>query len=115
MSARPQTAPSANAIYRVDKFAVPAPAREEFLERVSATHALLRQQAGFLGDIILEQASGPGEFNFVTMVEWEGPEAIARAGEAVARMHSETGFDRHEMMDRLGIRADIANYQSLAV
>ncbi|MCC5779175.1 antibiotic biosynthesis monooxygenase [Nitratireductor sp. B36] len=115
MPAQSQASSNPGAIYRVDKFTVPVAAREEFLDRVSATHALLREQVGFAGDIILEQASGPGVFNFVTMVEWEGPEAIARAGEAVARMHSETGFDRLEMMDRLGIKADIANYRPLSV
>ncbi|WP_295809666.1 antibiotic biosynthesis monooxygenase family protein [uncultured Nitratireductor sp.] len=102
-------------VYRVDKFAVPVPAREEFLERVSATHETLRQQPGFVRDVILEQASGPGTFNFVTLVEWESPDAIERAGEAVARMHAQTGFDRHEMIARLGIAADIANYRALAI
>ncbi|MFC5585460.1 antibiotic biosynthesis monooxygenase family protein [Nitratireductor kimnyeongensis] len=115
MSAPSQAVSAPSAVYRVDKFTVPAAARDEFLDRVSATHALLRQQAGFLGDVILEQASGPGAFNFVTMVEWEGMEAIARAGKAVARMHSDIGFDRHEMMDRLGITADIANYRPVSV
>jgi hypothetical protein len=30
---------------------------------------------------------------------------------AVAALHRETGFDRQEMMARLGIEADIANYR----
>jgi hypothetical protein len=30
-------------------------------------------------DAILEQASGPGEFNFVTIVEWENSNAIEGA------------------------------------
>jgi len=101
--------------YRVDKFAVPAAGREEFLQRVAATHALLREQDGFVRDIILEQQSGPGEFNFVTLVEWETPDVVGRATAAVAKLHAETGFDRHEMMSRLGIRADIANYKRLEI
>jgi hypothetical protein len=55
-------------LFRVDKFAVPALARGEFLNRVYATHALLRTQTGFLRDA---QTSGPAEFNFITIVEWE--------------------------------------------
>lgn len=101
--------------YRVDKFAVPQAGRDEFLARVAATHALLRKQDGFVNDIILEQQSGPGEFNFVTMVEWETPDVVERVTAAVAKLHAETGFDRHEMMSRLGIRADIANYKRLEI
>ncbi len=63
-------------VYRVDKFVVPGPAREEFLERARRTHALLKAQPGFLQDLILEQSSGPGEFNFVTIVEWASHEAV---------------------------------------
>ena len=101
--------------YRVDKFVVPSAARTEFLDRVAATHATLREQQGFIKDVILEQASGPGAFNFVTMVEWESVDAVERASKAVAEMHARTGFDRHEMIARLGIEADIANYQALQI
>ncbi len=98
-------------IFRVDKFVVPAHAREEFLDRVHATHAVLRTQAGFVRDAILEQASGPGEFNFVTIVEWENGDAIEGARRAVAALHQKMDFDAHAMISRLGIRADIANYK----
>ncbi|EKF17260.1 antibiotic biosynthesis monooxygenase family protein [Nitratireductor pacificus] len=101
--------------YRVDKFVVPAAARDEFLGRVVATHATLRTQPGFLRDVILEQVSGPGSFNFVTMVEWESEADVVQASEAVLAMHAQTGFDRHEMITRLGIRPDIANYRALVV
>jgi len=55
-------------IYRVDKFVVPSTAREEFLHKVRRTHAVLKAQPGFLQDFVLEQSSGPGEFNW-----WNGP------------------------------------------
>jgi heme-degrading monooxygenase HmoA len=56
-------------IYRVDKFVVPDRAREEFLHKVRRTHELRRTLPGFLQDFVLEQSSGPGEFNVVTIVE----------------------------------------------
>ncbi|HEX3440370.1 MAG TPA: antibiotic biosynthesis monooxygenase [Pseudolabrys sp.] len=99
--------------YRIDKFAVPAAGRNEFLGKVAATHALLRRQEGFVRDLIMEQQSGPGIFNVVTLVEWTGPEAVERVSAAVAELHKKMGFDRHEMMARLGVRADIANYRRL--
>jgi len=100
-------------LYRVDKFSVPAAGRDEFLKRVASTHALLRQQEGFVRDLVMEQQSGPGVFNFVTLVEWSSPEVVEHVAAAVAELHRQTGFDRQEMMTRLGIKGDIANYTRL--
>jgi heme-degrading monooxygenase HmoA len=100
-------------IYRVDKFAVPSGAREQFIDRVRRTHSLLQAQPGFLQDFFLEQSSGPGEFNFVTIVEWASQEAVENARAAVLALHKEMNFNPQEMLGRLGIRADIANYKRL--
>jgi heme-degrading monooxygenase HmoA len=98
-------------VFRVDKFSVPPPARAEFLEKVHATHLLLRSQAGFVQEAILEQASGPAEFNFVTIVEWENAAAMEPARQAVAALHKRMNLDPHELFVRLGIRADLGNYK----
>ena len=100
-------------VYRVDKFVVPGGARDEFLERARRTHAFLKAQPGFLQDLILEQSSGPGEFNFVTIVEWASQEAVEKARAAVAALHRGMNFDAKELFARTGIRADIANYTLL--
>jgi len=102
-------------IYRVDKFTVPAAGRDEFLGRVAQTQAFLERQEGFVRGLVLEQTSGPGVFNFVTLVEWSGPEVVDRVTAAVTQFHKETGFDRQELLRRLGITADIATYAPLAV
>ncbi len=44
--------------YRIDRFVVPDAARAEFIGRVRMTHAVLRQQPGFVRDALLEH---PGE------------------------------------------------------
>jgi hypothetical protein len=59
---------------------------------------------------VLEQSAGPGEFNFVTIVEWENSDAIESARAAVMAMHEEMRFDPREMFARFGIKADLANY-----
>ena len=100
-------------IYRVDKFAVPRAAREEFLQRVRETHQVLRQQPGFIRDTLLEQAAGPGRFNIVTIAQWQSQEAIDAARAAVAKAHAKSGFNPAETLARLGIDADIANYRPL--
>ncbi|MCB0167841.1 MAG: antibiotic biosynthesis monooxygenase [Anaerolineae bacterium] len=98
-------------IYRLDKFVVPAPAREEFVEKVQTTHQLLKKQSGFLQDFVLEQASGPGEFNIVTMVEWDSIESIEPARAAVMALHQEMNFNPQELFARLGIKADLGSYK----
>lgn len=97
-------------VYRVDKFVVPGEARDEFLRQLRRTHALLQEQPGFVQDSVLEQSGGPGDFNFVTIVEWESQDAIENARDAVGAMHEREGFDPQEMFSRLDITADIATY-----
>jgi quinol monooxygenase YgiN len=106
--------PPESHIYRVDKFVVPAAAREEFLDRVAQTHRTLRAQPGFVRDLILEQSGGPGEFNFVTLAEWESEEAVGPVRAAVADFHRQIGFDPQDMFARLGIRPDIGIYKRIA-
>ncbi|MBY3233209.1 MULTISPECIES: antibiotic biosynthesis monooxygenase family protein [Rhizobium] len=102
------------AFYRVDKFIVPAAAREEFLVNVMMTHKLLEAQDGFIDHRVLEQVACPGEFNFVTIAEWENTEVVERAQAAVAAAHKAANFDPQEMFARLGIHADIAGYKPVA-
>ncbi|MEZ2127003.1 MULTISPECIES: antibiotic biosynthesis monooxygenase [unclassified Sinorhizobium] len=98
-------------IYRLDRFAVPAAARDEFLLNVRRTHEILKDQPGFIWDAILEQDAGTGEFNFVTIAEWENETHIRAAKAVVAEVHRKAAFNPQEMFARLGITADIANYK----
>ena len=100
-------------IYRVDKFVVPSSARQEFLDRVQRTHALLKAQPGFVQDFVLEQFSGPGEFNVVTTVEWASQEAFENASAVITARYREMNFNPQETLARLGIKADLANYKRL--
>lgn len=97
-------------VYRMDQFAVPDRARDEFLQKVRQTHEVLRTQPGFLQDFVLERSSGEGEYNLVTIVEWEDEAVVERARSAVRDMHRQIGFNPLEFMARLGIRAAIATY-----
>jgi heme-degrading monooxygenase HmoA len=79
-------------LFRIDKFKVPAAARNEFLDRVRSTHQLLRTQPGFVRDGVYEQTEGPGSFNFVTLVEWENSETLEVAKKTVAAKHLSRGL-----------------------
>ena len=52
-------------------------------------------------EAILEPASGPGEYNFVTIVEWENSEAIEGARRAAAALHQKMNFAAQAMSNRL--------------
>ena len=103
-----QTQPQS--VYRVDKFAVPASARNEFMARVSTIRQMLDTMNGCRQNLILEQVSGPGEFNVVTIVEWDSADSLEKAKTAVATRYAEINFNPLETIARLGIKADIANY-----
>ena len=100
-------------IYRIDKFKVPSSAHKEFIDRVHNSHEFLRTLPGFIQDYVLEQTGGPGEFNFVTIVIWNSMESIEAAREAVKAKYEESGFNPQEMFAKLGIKADLANYQEI--
>ncbi|MGE3285584.1 MAG: hypothetical protein AB7J32_05705 [Pseudonocardia sp.] len=95
------------AVYRVDTFVVPDDAREEFWGNVRRTHAVLREQAGFVDDVLLETPSAQGRFHAVTIVGWESAEHLPAARAAVATMHRARGFDAAAFFARAGIRADL--------
>ncbi|GAA0349595.1 hypothetical protein GCM10009092_12500 [Bowmanella denitrificans] len=98
-------------VFRVDKFVVPQGARDEFLQRVMATHEILRKQPGFIQDQLLEQVAGPGRYNIVTIAQWQSQAAIDAAKAVVMEAHKAIGFNAQETMQRLGIEGDIGNYQ----
>ncbi len=107
-----QPASLARRLYRIDKFVVPATAREEFMSRVFQTHEVLRKQPGFIQDFLLEQVSGPGEFNIVTIAEWESEDFVPGVRAAVEALHRSTNLDPQALFARLGIKADLGNYQA---
>ena len=100
--------------YRLDRFLVPAAAREEFLARVRQTHEVLRKQPGFIRDLLLERTVENGAFSIVTLAEWESDVFVAGARAAVQAMHRSEHFDPQELFSRLGIEPDLGNYHRIA-
>jgi hypothetical protein len=47
------------------------------------------------------------------MVEWASQEAVENARAAVMKLHREMNFTPQEVLARLDIKADIANYKRL--
>lgn len=99
--------------FRIDKFIVPDAARAAFIAAVDDTDEVMRGQPGFVRHEILEQVGGPGEFNFVTVAEWESDDVVPAVAAAIARRHAARGFDRNAFFAQHGITADIATYRAL--
>src|SRR3979411_22087 len=100
-------------IYRLDKFVCSPAVRDESLDRVRRTHTFLKEQPSFLQGFVLEQFSGPGEFNIVTTVEWASRETFENASAVVTARYRGMNFNPQETLARLGIKADLANYKRL--
>ncbi len=110
----PSSSPSVGLVYRVDKSVVPDSPRGEFLAKVHETHRFLRSLPGFVRDLVLEQTSGPGIFNFITLVEWENADAMEAAKTHMALKHAAASFKPQDLMNRLGITPDIGVYRARA-
>ena len=103
------------ALYRIDLFDIPDAARGAFAERAAATQAVLRRQAGLVGEKGFERVGGPGRFNIATLAAWENAAALEAAAKAVAEMHAATGFDRQTFVAQHGIAAEIATFRAFAL
>lgn len=102
-------------VYRVDKFVVPEAARDEFIERVRQTHALLQTLPGFRQDFVLENVMDNGKFNIVTIVEWESQADVEYAKQSVFKYQQDNQFNPQDLINRLGIQADRANYSQIGM
>ena len=64
-------------IYRIDKFKVPAAAREEFLSRVRTSNEVLHTIPGFVEDRFFEQLGATGDSKIVTIARRHGPDGVS--------------------------------------
>lgn len=97
-------------LFRVDKFAVPAASLGAFLARVHDVDRQLARQPGCRQNLVLTNTDGPGEFNVVTIVEWESAQTMAQAKANMQAQYASEGFDPPAFMKRLGVRGDLSVY-----
>lgn len=90
----------------IDKFIVPAQAKQEFLERVTINRNFIRNLNGFIKDEAYERIDEHGNFIFMTIAVWENEAVLKKAKEAVQAEYKKEGFDIAEMFARLKITMD---------
>ena len=101
-------------VVRVNRFSVPAEAREEFMRLLERTHRVMRAEPGFVGDMLLEQQAG-GLFNLIAIIEFEGEHVLQPIIAAVARSDREAGIDRQALSRALGVETNVGFYAPLTL
>lgn len=94
----------------IDKFLIPAAAKQEFYERMNINRNFIKKLPGFIEDAAYEYTDASGDLICVTVALWESNEALAKAKEAVQAEYKKQGFDAAEMLKRLNIVADRGVY-----
>jgi hypothetical protein len=100
------SASTSAAVFRVDKFVVPAASLDTFITRLRYVHAILVDLPGSVQRHILSQIGGDGEFNVVTLLEWADVDAMTAAVAHVQKRFAEDGFDLKKTVVDLDIRID---------
>ncbi|MEA3133261.1 MAG: hypothetical protein QOG17_1107 [Gammaproteobacteria bacterium] len=98
------------AVFRIDRFVVPAASEMEFLSVVAETNTVFDGMDGCVQHHVLKQDGASGASNYITVVEWASFAAIQKAREAMAAKHKEMNLNPQELFNRLQIKAELGNY-----
>ncbi|MBO9153343.1 ester cyclase [Chitinophaga sp. GCM10012297] len=104
---------SGEAVRFIDKFVIPASAKNEFLERANVNRQFIKNLPGFLGDEMYLSEDENGNIHCVTVAAWENDAALQQAKENVQAFYKKEGFNPAEMLTRLGITMDRAMYKKV--
>lgn len=94
----------------IDKFLVPAHAKNEFFTRMNINRSFIKKLPGFLEDAAYELYNDNGDLVCITIAHWESREALNKAKELVQAEYKKQGFDAAEMFKRLNITVDRGIY-----
>ncbi|SRR5258708_18774351 len=111
--ANPAAVVSADGPRFIDKFFIPAPAIQEFHERMKINRNFLKTLPGFKKDVAYEYPDESGNLICITVAEWESMEALNKAKEAVQAEYKKEGFNPGEMFKRLNISMDRGIYKEV--
>lgn len=98
------------AIRFIDKFLVPAQAREEFIARVHINRNFIKTLPGFIEDEAYERVDEHGNLIYITVAVWANDEALQHAKDAVQAEYKREGFNPAAMFERLHITMDRGQY-----
>ena len=105
--------PGSIPLYFIDKFFVPAPAIDEFMERMTKNRTLLKTLPGFERDEAYSYKDKDGNLICVTIAVWKDRDAIEKAKQAVQTEYEKEGFNMSAMLTRLHITIDRGVYSTV--
>ena len=80
----------------------------EFADRLRVVHASLREQPGFISDLLLEQPVSADSVHIISVVRWESTKAAEAAKDKLS-----LDIDRDHDIDRLKIISDIGLFSPI--
>ncbi|MEO7488194.1 MAG: hypothetical protein ABIU77_13880 [Ferruginibacter sp.] len=97
----------------IDKIAVPANAKEAFIQRMNYNRDFIKKLTGFLKDEVYEQTDESGNLICTTIAVWENADALKKAKETVDAEYKRIGFNAAEFCERLNIKFERGIYQPM--
>ncbi len=97
----------------IDKFFVPAAAKDEFLQRMKYNRGFIHQLEGFIKDNAYFKTEENGNLTVITVAVWRDAQAIINAKEAVFAEYKRIGFNPVEFYERLHIQLERGTYSPI--
>jgi hypothetical protein len=97
----------------IDKFIVPAAAKQAFYERMTINRNFIKTLPGFIRDAAYERTDEEGNLICITIAVWANAEALNKAKEAVQAEYKKQGFNPAEMFKQLHIVIDRGVYNEI--
>ncbi len=97
----------------IDKFFVPANAKEEFIERMNYNSEFIKKLPGFVKGETFERTDEDGNFMCVTVNFLENDAFFNKAKEAVQAEFKRIGFFPNEFYQRLNIKLERGTYHPM--
>lgn len=90
----------------IDRFVIPAAAREAFLQRMKNNRQFIVTQPGFINDEVYLQNGENGDLRCVTIAVWQNDAALANAKTAVQAEYKRTSFNPQQFMEQQHIQME---------
>jgi steroid delta-isomerase-like uncharacterized protein len=104
-------APASEQTCLIDKFFIPAGAKDEFYERMKINRDFIKKLPGFIEDAAYTYPDENDNLICVTVARWRNMDFINKAREAVQAEYKRENFDMPGMLKRLNISIDRGIYK----
>ena len=97
----------------IDRFIVPQPAIDTFMQRVNYNRNFIKKLPGFMHDAAYQHRDEKGNLIFVTVAVWENETVISNAKAAVQAEYKRIGFNMPQFLEQAGIIIERGIYEEV--